>query len=170
MFFTNLKSMGFCLVLLWVFAVTAVAGPDNSPASPSNAALENQRGMKFFNHGYYDLLPRGKKEEAHKNLEMAEKAFQKAIQLDRDFLEAHRNLARLYYLQENFEQAASQYFQVLRLDPNDIDTYVQMALAQIELGNFDEAIQYLETAKDKTDDQEVIEKLDQYITKTKQAR
>jgi tetratricopeptide (TPR) repeat protein len=170
MFFTNLKSMGFCLVLLWVFAVTAVAGPGNSPASPSNAAHENKQGIKFFKHGYYDLLPRGKKEEAHKNLELAEKAFQKAIELDRDFLEAHRNLARLYYLQEKFDQAASQYFQVLRLDPNDIDTYVQMALAQIELGNFDKAIQYLETAKNRTDDQEVIQRLDQYITKTKQAR
>jgi tetratricopeptide (TPR) repeat protein len=164
MFFINLKSMGIFLLLIWIFAVSAVAGPNDSPALPSNAVLENKRGMQFFNLGYYDLLPHGKKEEAHKNLKLAEKAFQKAIQLDRDFLEAHRNLARLYYLQEKFDQAASQYSQVLRLDQNDIDTYVQMALSQIELGNFDEAIQYLETAKDKTNDQEVIEQLDQYIT------
>ena len=62
------------------------------------------------------------------------------------------------------------YAQVLRLDPVDIDTYVQMALAQVEMGNWGDAVQYLETAKTKTTENRIIQQLDGYISKVKQAQ
>ena len=95
----------------------------------------------------------------------AEKAFLQAIEANGDFLDAHLNLARLYYLQKKFGRAADEYAEVLRLNPGDIDNYALMALVQTELGNFQEAIHYLETAKQHTDDEQIMRKLDGYIQK-----
>ena len=65
--------------------------------------------------------------------------------------------------------AASVYAHILRLDPEDIDTRVHMALVQTELGNFVEAMRYLEEAKNKATDERIIRQLDGYISKIQQA-
>jgi tetratricopeptide (TPR) repeat protein len=116
------------------------------------------------------MIPRGRKVEAQQEMAHAEQAFIRAIEIDPDFTDAHRNLARLYYLQEKYDQAAIEYSHVLRLDPGDIDMYVQMAVVETELGNFEEAVNHLEAAKKETDDEQVIQKLNNYIKKIEEAR
>ena len=157
-----------CLVLTCIFAVSVFAGSGDQPTPASDEGLQNQRGMKYFKEGYYEHMPRGRKAEARQNLDQAEKAFQKAIEINDNYADAHRNLARLYYLQEKFDQAATEYAQVIRLDPEDIDTHVHMALVQTELGNYGEAIRYLEKAKTKTTDERILQQLDGYIEKINQ--
>ena len=169
MFFVNRKIMSMmCLALIWSLPATVSANSEGNNAYLEEAALENQQGLKFFKHGYYNLMPHGRSAEARQNLQRAEKAFQKAISINGNFIEAHRNLARLYYLQKRFDQAALEYAHVLRLDPADIDIYVHMALAQVELGQWGEAIRYLETAKAQTSENRIIQQLDGYISKVRQ--
>ena len=165
MFLIYRKILRIIFFLVLVVPAGILAGSGAVQAPNPEAVSANEKGMAHFRHGYYDLTPRGRKAEAHEELAQAEKAFLRAIKFNRDFLDAHRNLARLYHLQEKFEQAANEYAEVMRLDPDDIDNYVQMALVQTELGNFQEAIHYLETARQQTDDERIIRKLEVYIEK-----
>jgi tetratricopeptide (TPR) repeat protein len=156
-------------LLACAFAVSVLADSGGRSASLPAEAIQNRQGLIHFKQGYYDLTPKGRKTEAHEQLKLAEKAFRKAIDIDGDCIDAHRNLARLYYVQRKFSQAATAYAQVIRLAPKDIDTYVHMALAQIEMGNFGEAVRYLEAARNQTNDERIIQQLDSYIAKARQA-
>jgi tetratricopeptide (TPR) repeat protein len=100
---------------------------------------------------------------------MAEAAFLKAIDLDPGYVEARRNLARLYYLQGRFDKAAYEYGEVVRLAPGDLDSYVQLALAQAETGDFDAAARTLEMAKGQTQDRRIVRQLNGYIEKIRRA-
>lgn len=167
MFSPKAKFLFVSLVLALLFALGAHAG--NGPPVASQEALQNKQGMQHFKHGYYDLIPHGRKAEAQEQMAMAESAFLKAIDLDPGYVEAHRNLARLYYLQEKFDKAAYEYGEVVRLDPGDLDSYLQLALAQSETGDFDGAVRTLETAKEQTRDERILRQLNEYIEKIRQA-
>lgn len=159
--------------LIGLLACACAAGvPADSgdrPAPLPAQAAKNQQGLTHFQQGYYVHMPTGRKAEAQKQLEQAGEAFRQAIEIDGDCIDAHRNLARLYYLERKFDQASTEYAHVIRLNPTDIDTYMHMALAQIELGNVSEAVRYLEAAKKQTDDERVVQQLDGYIAKARQA-
>lgn len=165
MFSNNRKIISICFFLVLVFPSGILAGPGADKVPGPEEMSANRKGMDHFRQGYYKLMPRGQKAEAHAELAQAEKAFLRAIELNPDFIDAHRNLARLYYLQKKFKQAKDQYAEVMRLDPGDIDNYVLMALAETELGNFEEALRHLEKAKQATEDPKIIGKLNGYIQK-----
>lgn len=130
-------------------------------------SYHNQRGMEYFKKGFYEHAPANQVTEAGRNYGLAVKEFEAAISKDASFTEAHKNLARVYYVQKNFEDAAKEYKRVTELDPVDIDAYVNLALAFIELKRTDEAIQALESAKRQVSDPEVLKTLDSYISKVR---
>lgn len=163
----RLKATALLSILALLLSASVLSSSATSQNPPPDETALNQEGLKYFNHGYYHLMPNGKKAEAQQNLNRAEKAFKSALAVNRDYVDAHRNLARLYYLQEKFEEASVEYDHVIRLNPGDIDIYVQMALVQIELGNSSRAIKYLEKAKTQTKDEQVLMKLENYIEKIK---
>ena len=127
----------------------------------------NQRGMEYFKKGFYDHAPKNQAAEAERNYGFAIKEFKAAISRDSSYTEAHRNLARVYYVQKNFDGAAEEYKKVTELAPGDLDAYVNLALALIELKRLDEAIQALENAKDQTSDPKALNTLDTYIAKVR---
>ena len=127
----------------------------------------NQRGMGYFKKGFYDHAPKNQKAEADRNYGLAIKEFKAAISKDPSYTEAHRNLARVYYVQKNFVGAAEEYKRVTELTPADLDAYVNLALALIELKRLDEAIQALEKAKGQTSDPKVLNTLDTYLSKVR---
>ena len=170
MFSINKPTLAIVLLLILVFSSGGFAASGNAPGALPEQAIINQQGLTHFKRGYYEMIPRGRKAEAQQEMARAEQAFIRAIEIDPDFTDAHRNLARLYYLQKKFDQAAIEYSHVLRLDPGDIDTYVQMAVVDTELGNFEAAVNYLEAAKKETDDEQVIQKLNDYIQKIQEAQ
>lgn len=159
----------FIGLLACTFAMNAMADSSARPTPPPAEAVKNRQGMAHFKQGHYNLKPKGRTAEAREQMALAEKAFKEAIEINGDCADAHRNLAHLYFVQQRFSEAASEYAHVIRLDPNDIDTYVHMALAQIEMGNLDEAVRYLENARDQTNDERVLRQLDSYIEKIRQA-
>ena len=56
---------------------------------------------------------------------------------------------------------------LLELTPADLDAYVNLALALIELKRLDEAIQTLEKAKGQTSDPKALNTLDTYLSKVR---
>ena len=102
--------------------------------------------------------------------DLAAGEFQSAIAADPNNVQPHRNLARLYYVRKQFAQAAQAYTTLTILEPQNIDTYAQLALCYTRLNQLDKAIRVLEIAKTKTDNPEVIGKLDEYIRRIKEHR
>lgn len=151
------------MILAFLFAPGAL-GQDNGAGQP---AYHNQRGMEYFKKGFYDHTPKNQKAEANRNYGLAIKEFKAAISKDPSYTEAHRNLARLYYLQQNFVGAAEEYQRVTELTPSDLDAYVNLALALIELKRLDEAIRTLEKAKGQTSDPKALKTLDTLISKVR---
>ena len=169
MFSLKIKIAGNFFFFMCFCAANVFSGTDIKQNPSKEEAVQNDLGMKYFKHGYYDLIPRGQKSEADQYLNQAEAAFKKSIEINRYYIDAHLNLARLYHLQGKFSKAAQEYDSAISLDPENIDAYTQMAVVQTELGEFDKAIQYLQKAKSRTTDQEVIKKLNDYIEKAEMA-
>jgi tetratricopeptide (TPR) repeat protein len=148
--------------------ICALAGNGGGPSAMPEEAVHNQEGMAHFHHGYYKLIPRGRRSEAGRQMDLAEEAFLDALEINPGYVEARRNLARLYYLRGKFEEAAGEYGVVIELAPGDLDSYVQLALSQTGAGNFDGAIRTLETAREQTRDERILRQLDDYIEKIHQ--
>jgi tetratricopeptide (TPR) repeat protein len=123
----------------------------------------NEQGLKYFNQGYYKLLPQGRAQEADQLLDQAIAAFKQAIAIKESYADAHRNLARVYYLQKRFTEAAREYERVVELTPDDIDVYVKLATTYTKLEKYPEAIDVLEKAKETTNDEQVVYQLSEYI-------
>ena len=128
----------------------------------------NRKGMQYYSEAFYQHLPKGKQHEADEYFNLAVSEFRQAIAANPRYASAYPNLARLYYVRKDFRQAADTYGTFIRLEPRDIDAYLQLALSYTELKKFQEAIQSLENAKRQTDDPEVKGKLDKYISKLKE--
>jgi tetratricopeptide (TPR) repeat protein len=129
-----------------------------------------QKGLEFYNKGFYEFAPKSQQEEARQNYDLAASEFQKAISANPSSEEAHRNLARVYYVQKKFEDAAREYKKVTELNPSDIDSHVLLALTLTKIDKFDEAIAELQNAKNRTTDENILEKLNGYIQKIEQNR
>jgi len=151
--------------MIMVFSFTS--GAFCQAAGADEASFHNQRGMEYFKKGFYDHAPKNQLGAAERNYELAVKEFQTAIARDSSNIEAHRNLARLYHVQRNFTDAADEYQKVTVLAPNDLDSYINLALALIELKRIDDAIRALEDAKMHTSDPKALETLDSYLTKVR---
>ena len=159
----------FLLVALVVLLVTA--SPARCAEQPEqDAAHHNQVGLEYFNKGFYDHTPRLQVQESGHQYRAAEDAFKRAIAADPFFVDAHRNLARLYHVQKNFPGAADEYKKVTELAPSDVDTYVNLALAYVESGRHDDAIDALEKAKSHTSDPKARDTLNRYIDNVRKHR
>ncbi|HPQ45290.1 MAG TPA: tetratricopeptide repeat protein [Syntrophales bacterium] len=150
-----------------LFVVLLIAIPANSYAQDAQKDDEyyNKIGMGYFNKGFHNDLPRNDSEEASNHFERAIAAFKMAIAINKDCIQAHRNLARVYYVQKRYEEAAEQYRNVTALNPTDIDAYVVTALAYTKALQYDEAIEQLNIAKTLTDDKKIVLQLDEYINR-----
>lgn len=162
---------GFHTRVLAVLACTAIVASISLPGAfcqettAGEAASRNQRGLEYFSKGYYEHAPKNQSAEVEKNYELAVKEFKAAIARDPSHSAAHRNLARVYFLQKNFDGAVKEYQTVVALVPDDLDAYVNLALAFLELKKPDEAIRALEDAKGQTSDPKTLGTLDSYLAK-----
>jgi tetratricopeptide (TPR) repeat protein len=136
----------------------------------ANEGYYIQRGLEYYKKGFYEFAPKGKQEEARQSYELATSELKKAIYVNPNSEEAHRNLARVYYVQKNFAEAAKEYKKVTQLNPYDIDSRVVLALALTKVKNFEEAMAELQDAKAWTSDEKILEKLDGYIRKLEENR
>jgi tetratricopeptide (TPR) repeat protein len=154
-------------VLIAVSTLLLFAASERSEAQ--GAAYDeihyNETGLRYFNEAFYELTPMGRKQEAGQRYEQAIDAYKQAIALNSAYVDAHRNLARVYYVQKRFSEAAQVYKKVNELNPGDIDAYVKLASAYAHLQMYAEAIEVLEKAKTFTIDEDVLRQLDAFIKK-----
>jgi len=142
-----------------------LAGNLSAAAQSAKESEHNRKGLAYYNAAFYQHLPHGKQREADNSFELAITEFRQAITSNPNYADAHRNLARVYFVQKNFQQAADAYRTVTLLKPEDIDAFVLLALSYTEINKFPEAIEALQAAKTHTSDQGVVGKLDGYIEK-----
>jgi tetratricopeptide (TPR) repeat protein len=75
--------------------------------STKNAVLWNKTGI-----AYHQLV----------QLDQAKKAYEQAIKLKPDYMEAINNLGTIYYARKSYRRAISQYQKAIKLAPDDVRT------------------------------------------------
>ena len=73
-------------------------------------------------------------------------AYKKAIKLQPDFIDAHYNLASLFYRNRLAKEAIIHYKKTIELKPDFVQAYLDLGSAFKYLKNFDEAIHYYRKA------------------------
>jgi tetratricopeptide (TPR) repeat protein len=163
-----MRTCFYILIVCLLLCVNLLFGVGARPAQEGREAVHNRQGLSYFDEALYDRVPKGQQKEADRAFDLAAAEFRSAIAAKPDFVEAHRNLARLHYVRKQFAEAAASYRTVTLLDPKDIDAYVLTALACTQLELWKEALVQLEIAKTQTVDRETIRKLDGYIQKIRE--
>ena len=155
------------MIALWIMFMIVLApyAAVQGGGGMENETVFNEEGLAHYNRAYYEFLASGKTVEAKEEFEKAASAFQEAIKLNDRFVEAHRNLGRLYTVQKKNDLAAEQYRTVVELEPGNLENYLPLASALERLGRFDEARDVLTLAKSLTGDPLVRKSLDKLIEK-----
>ena len=136
-------------------AILALAMMYNEEGNPAKAAEtlssipESSRSAKI-----YAVL--GSTYDQQKNYKGAIDAYQHAIALDRDNLDAIRGLADAYTNDGQTEKALQQYKVIADANPEDARTYVRMAEIYRKQGKLDLALQNLKKAESMVRDSEQI--------------
>jgi tetratricopeptide (TPR) repeat protein len=144
--------------------------PEVQAQQSGKEATHNQKGLDYYNEAFYGRMPKGQQREADQAFDLALAEFRQAIALKPDYLEARKNLARLFWVRGKYAEAAESYRNVLKLAPGDIDTHVLLALAYCEMNQYQEAEKQLGIAKSRTSDPEAIRKLDGYTQKIRERK
>ena len=115
----------------------------------------------FFNQGQAQMPPgqyTSTNKKAIKNLEegkmayevkkddVAEKCFKKALEEDKNFIEAALGLANLYQVTNKHKEAIDYFKKALEINPKFFaNTYFFMSLSQLAIGQYQDAKTNLET-------------------------
>lgn len=160
-------SFPFLIIGMLAFSVphSFLKAQEKSTCIQDLETYHNRKGFEYFRKGFYDLAPKKKDREAEKNYQLAIIEFEKAIAADPNCEDAHRKLARVYYVQKDFEKAVKQYKEIILINPTNIDAHVLLSLAYIKLERYDAAVQVLENAAIRTNNKSVIRTINQYIHK-----
>ena len=154
---------GCALSAFFISFICIAQGQALSQEIAQDEVFYNEQGLSFFNQGYYTSLPQGRSQEADQLFEQAIAAFKRSIAIKETYADAHRNLARVYYVQKRFAEAALEYERLIELMPEDIDIYVKLATAYANQGKDPEAIDVLERAKEVASDERVVILLNEFI-------
>ncbi len=136
-------------------AVSMLAYLYNDEGDPARAAEllnkvpEPQRTSKMYATLGYSY-------EQQKDYKNAVKAYKKAVELERDNLEAARGLAQNLLNDNQPEAALDQYKLIAEADPHDVHTYMSMAEIYRRAGKFDLALEALKKADAEVQDSQEV--------------
>lgn len=114
-----------------------------------NKVPEAQRTSKMYGTLGYSY-------EQLKDYPNAVKAYRKALEMDRDNLEAARGLAQNLLNDNQPAQALDVYKQIAEADPHDVHTYMSMAEIYRRQGKFDQALDALKKADAEVQDSQEV--------------
>jgi tetratricopeptide (TPR) repeat protein len=80
-------------------------------------------------------------------LEVAQSHFERALQLNPAFVEAHIGLAKVFTAQRNFDRATPQAIEAVRLSPDDPGTHYALMVIYRETGRAEDAQKELSTVE-----------------------
>jgi len=154
--------------LLAITSILSILSTTQVNASNLKPNLEQGQSNKItiiaFNEEAKAEFDRGVKLYKEGQLESAEAAFRKAIELDSEFAEAYANLGSLLANQNNLAEAISQFENAVRLRPELAVLHYQLGVALYLENKRPEAVASLTKARDllkeqgKTEDAEKVEK------------
>jgi tetratricopeptide (TPR) repeat protein len=130
------------LIFLLVFNQSALAAGSSSKSySKSETSYEKrERANVYFNKGK-TLQSQGFYKEAAEQ-------YNKAIEIDRRYAEAHSNLGFCYRKQGLFDKAVKSYKKAIKLDPKLAEAHEYIGEAYAEMRKFDLAQKHLEILRD----------------------
>jgi len=143
--------------------------PMAGPAGAQTADELDRAGLDHFSKGFYEATPRGERAKAADEYRLAEQSFQEAIRSKPDWVEPYLHLGRTYFVQQKYRQAAEVYQKALTLAPQRKEVYTRWASALEKAGDYQGAVQVLQTLRAQETDERTIAKLDEFI-KRLQAR
>lgn len=82
-------------------------------------------------------------------------------------LESAMSTAQKYLIEQDYEQAIIEYKKAIELDPKNVDAYLGLAEAYIGLGETDSAVEILERGITETNNDVLIQKLDELMDSMK---
>lgn len=116
---TGMIAIGVLIVaILMPFTVVSGGG------GMEDEVFYNDRGLTHYNRAYYDFLASGRTALADEAFEKAAADFREAIRINGDFVEAYRNLGRVYTVQKKDDLAVEAYRKVVALDPENVENYL----------------------------------------------
>jgi tetratricopeptide (TPR) repeat protein len=133
------------------------------PLAAQTAHELNQTGVDHFNQAFYQATPRQERAKAAEEYRLAEQSFQAAIRNNPDWVEPYLHLARTYFVQKKYPQAAELYQKALRLAPQRQEVYLPWAAALEKAGDYQGAIKVLQTLRTQVTDEAARAKLDEGI-------
>lgn len=80
------------------------------------------------------------------NLNMAEEKYIEIITLDHKNICAYKKLGVIYLEQKNFDHASQTFQHILKLNPNDVETLIDLALLQKQIGENKKALENFQKA------------------------
>ncbi|HBC40956.1 MAG TPA: hypothetical protein DCZ88_03375 [Pseudanabaena sp.] len=90
-----------------------------------------------------DSVQESPKEELERN---AITCFEKSIQIDPSYADAHCNLGSTFYRRDQLKDAVLAYKEAIEIDPNFAQPYFNLGLVLNNIGKFDEAIACFQSA------------------------
>lgn len=143
----TLDSLLFTLSILAFVGITYVGSSSQQLTTiPEEAKVYNARGLNYYAEAKFELEATRKFSEATTRYEMAAEAFEKAIAIAPSYMEAHRNLGRVYIFQKRFPEAVREYEAVVDILPDDIDARADLAAAYEKTNRYSDAIRQLQIA------------------------
>ncbi len=113
------------------------------------AIPESERSAKI-----YTAL--GYTHEQQKDYKQAIAAYRKAVELDKDNLEAMRGLAQTLMSDNQSDAALEQYRAIVDADPHDAQSYMRIAEIHRRAGRFDQALEALKKAEAEVQDSQEV--------------
>ncbi len=156
----------FSLIASLFLAFSLFPGCGSKEKAP-DAEYFHETGIKLFQEGFYDLLPKGQTTEAHAKLEQAEQAFRRAVALKEDLVESHRYLARVCAVLKKYSEAADEYMKTIELEPQNIDNYLFLSSLYVRMDRFQDAENLLTHAKTMSKEPARMEQIDRLIKEIK---
>ncbi len=149
------------------FKAAAQLAPDSEEAVSMLAYLYNDEGDSAKATDLLNKVPEAQRTskmyatlgysyEQQKDYKNAVKAYKKAVNMDRDNLDAARGLAQNLLNDNQPDAALDAYKQIAEADPHDVHTYMSMAEIYRRQGKFDQALDALKKADAEVQDSQEV--------------
>lgn len=137
---TALMLLSMLVIIAFAFDGYAVSAPKASSTESKSASEKRADANTYFDQG--------KRYQDQENFQEAARSYQKAVEADPTYAEAHSNLGFSYRKLGRFDEAVGSYKKAISLNPKLAEAHEYLGEAYAEMGKFDLAEKELQTLSD----------------------
>ena len=135
-----LMLLSIMVIIAFAFNSHAVSAPKASSTESKSAAEKRAEANTYFDQG--------KRYQDQGNFKEAARSYQKAVEADPSYAEAHSNLGFSYRKLGRFDEAVGSYKKAISLNPKLAEAHEYLGEAYAEMGKFDLAEKELQILRD----------------------